>query len=155
LADDHPLVLTGLKSLISAEPDLETIGEATNGADALRHAIDLNPTVLVLDLWMPGLNGLQVATEFLQTCPRSRVLILTVLEDEFFMRKVLATGVAGYVLKRSVTERLTQAIFTVAAGGIYLDPAITARDRPPPEQLRRAVRLLALDAFGQSIDAGR
>jgi DNA-binding NarL/FixJ family response regulator len=136
LADDHPLVLDGIKAFLSSDEGLELVGEARDGPNALRHAIELQPDVAVLDLSMPGLNGIEVAARLLQACPQCRVLILTVHEDAAYLRQLLDLGVAGYVLKRSATEELRRAIHSVAAGGIYLDPAIAGRavGRPAPRQ---------------------
>jgi DNA-binding NarL/FixJ family response regulator len=127
LADDHPVVLSGMKALIAADANLELIGEAQDGPTALRRASELQPDVAVLDLSMPGLNGIDVARKLLAACPQCRVLILTVHEDGAYLRQVLELGVAGYVLKRSATEELNRGIHAVAAGGLYLDPAIAGR----------------------------
>jgi DNA-binding NarL/FixJ family response regulator len=127
LADDHPLVLEGIRALIVADAGIELVGEARDGATALRRAIDLRPDVAVLDLSMPGLNGIEVARKLLEAWPQCRVLILTVHEDGAYLRQLLEFGVAGYVLKRSATEELRRAIHAVADGGTYLDPAIAAR----------------------------
>ena len=136
LADDHPLVLDGIKAFLREDEGLELVGEARDGPNAVRHAIELQPDVAVLDLSMPGLNGIEVAAKLLQACPQCRVLILTVHEDAAYLRQLLDLGVAGYVLKRSATEELRRAIHAVAAGGIYLDPAIAARavGRPAARQ---------------------
>jgi DNA-binding NarL/FixJ family response regulator len=127
LADDHPLVLDGIKALIVSDAELELVGEARDGAMALRRAVNLRPDVAVLDLSMPGVNGIEVARQLLEACPQCRVLILTVHEDGAYLRQLLALGVAGYVLKRSAADELRRAIHAVACGGIYLDPAIAAR----------------------------
>ncbi len=127
LADDHPLVLEGIRALILADAGIELVGEARDGPTALRRAIDLRPDVAVLDLSMPGLNGIEVARKLLEACPQCRVLILTVHEDGAYLRQLLELGVAGYVLKRSATEELRRAIHAVADGGTYLDPSIAAR----------------------------
>jgi DNA-binding NarL/FixJ family response regulator len=136
LADDHPLVLDGIKAFLSSDEGLELVGEARDGPNALRHAIELQPDVAVLDLSMPGMNGIEVAARLLKARPQCRVLILTVHEDAAYLRQLLDLGVAGYVLKRSATEELRRAIHAVAAGGIYLDPAIAGRavGRPPARQ---------------------
>ena len=127
LADDHPLVLDGMKAVLCVDDGLELVGEARDGLSALRQAVELQPDVAVLDLSMPGLNGIEVAARLLQACPQCRVLILTVHEDAAYLRQLLDLGVAGYVLKCSATEELRRAIHAVAAGGIYLDPTIAAR----------------------------
>jgi DNA-binding NarL/FixJ family response regulator len=127
LADDHPVVLAGMKAMVVADPGLELVGEARDGRTALRQAIALKPDVAVLDLSMPGLNGVEVSRQLLEACPSTRVLVLTVHEDGAYLRQLLETGVGGYVLKRSATEELIRGIHAVAAGGLYLDPAIAGR----------------------------
>jgi DNA-binding NarL/FixJ family response regulator len=127
LADDHPIFLDGMRALIMAEPGLELVGMAGDGETALRLAIALRPDVAVLDLSMPGLNGLEVSRALLSACPSCRVVVLTVHEDAAYLRELLDMGIAGYVLKRSATEGLGRSIHAVARGGIYLDPAIAGR----------------------------
>lgn len=168
LADDHPVVLCGMKGLIAADPRIELVGEATDGISALQRAIELKPDVVVLDLWMPGLSGLEVAERFLQARPQSRVLVLTVHEDVAYLRKVFKLGISGYLLKGSAADELTRAIHTVAAGVQYLDPAMAGQAlthdlalNMPPEaselaspvdsELRHSARLIGLDALLQSV----
>jgi DNA-binding NarL/FixJ family response regulator len=127
LADDHPVVLAGMKAMIVADSGLELVGEARDGRTALRQALNLRPDVAVLDLSMPGLNGVEVARQLLEACPQTRVLVLTVHEDAAYLRQLLETGVGGYVLKRSAPEELIRGIHAVATGGLYLDPAIAGR----------------------------
>jgi DNA-binding NarL/FixJ family response regulator len=124
VADDHRLVLAGVKALVRDDPTLLVIGEAVEGQSALRQAIELKPDVIVLDLSMPGMNGIRVAQTLRACCPRCRVLILSVHEDRVYLRQLLDLGVSGYVLKRSAPEELIAAIRAVAAGGVYVDPAI-------------------------------
>ena len=127
LADDHPVVLAGIRALVAGDAALEIVGEARDGRTALRLALELRPDVAVLDLSMPGLNGVDVARQLRAECPQCRVLALTVHEDGAYLRQLLEIGAVGYVLKRSAAEELLRAIHAVAAGGIYLDPAIAAR----------------------------
>ncbi|MBB4200312.1 DNA-binding response regulator [Rhodoblastus sphagnicola] len=127
LADDHPVVLAGIKSLLVADPGIEVVGEAGDGPAALAMAKELNPDVLVLDLSMPGLNGVEVARDMRAASPQCKVLVLTVHEDRSYVRKLLEVGVAGYVLKRSAAADLPHAVHAVAAGGTYLDPAIAGQ----------------------------
>ncbi len=127
LADDHPVVLNGMKALVAADSGLELVGEAQDGPTALRRATELQPDVAVLDLSMPGLSGIDVARKLLAAHPRCRVLVLTVHEDGAYLRQVLELGVVGYVLKRSATAELSRGIHAVAAGGLFLDPAIAGR----------------------------
>ncbi|ABD09125.1 response regulator receiver domain protein [Rhodopseudomonas palustris HaA2] len=152
LADDHPLVLRGMKMLIGNDAGLELVGDASDGPSALQRAIELKPDVAVLDLWMPGLRGLDVARQFLSICPTSRVLVLTVHEDAAYLRKVLQCGVTGYILKRSATDELARGIHAVAAGGLYLDPHFLA-DRTDGELiLRQSARRVGLNLFIETVD---
>jgi DNA-binding NarL/FixJ family response regulator len=127
LADDHAVVREGLKSLINAQPDMEVIGEAGDGRDACERAEHTRPDVVVLDVSMPGMSGAQAAARLRQGCPEVRVLALTVHEDKGYLRQLLGAGAAGYVLKRAAAEELIRAIRAVAAGGVYLDPALAGK----------------------------
>ena len=127
LADDHPIVLEGVKSLVTAEPGLEVVGEARDGYTALRMATELKPDIAIVDISMPGLNGVKIAELLRTSCPACKVLILTVHEDSSYLRQLLEVGISGYVLKRSASEELVRAIIAVAAGGLYLDPAIAGK----------------------------
>ena len=138
LADDHPIVLDGMKALIAADAKLELVGDAVDGLTALTRSMDLRPDVAVLDLSMPGMNGIEVARELIVGCPQCRVLILTVHEDAAYLRQVLDIGVLGYLLKGSATEELSRGIHAVAAGGVYLDPALASRAPGPSIRLRPA-----------------
>jgi DNA-binding NarL/FixJ family response regulator len=124
VADDHRLVLAGLKALVQDDPTVQVIGEAVEGQSALQLTIELKPDVIVLDLSMPGMNGIRVAQALRVRCPCCQILILSVHEDRAYLRQLLDLGVSGYVLKRSAPEELIVAIRAVAAGGVYLDPAI-------------------------------
>ena len=126
-ADDHPIVLDGIRALIAENERLDLVGYALDGPTALRRAIDLRPDVAVLDLSMPGMSGIDVAKKLIAACPNCRVLLLTVHEDAAYLRQALEIGAVGYVLKRSASEELNRAIHAVAAGGVYLDPAIAGR----------------------------
>jgi DNA-binding NarL/FixJ family response regulator len=127
LADDHPVVLAGVKALVMADEGLEVVGEASDGPSALRMANELKPDILILDISMPGLNGVKVAETLRTSCPNCRVLALTVHEDRGYLRQLLELGVAGYLLKRSAAEELVRAIRAIAAGGLYLDPAVAGK----------------------------
>jgi DNA-binding NarL/FixJ family response regulator len=124
VADDHHLVLAGIKTLLGDDPSVKIIGEAMDGQSALRLASELKPDVIVLDLSMPGMNGVRVAQSLRVQVPQCHILILSVHEDRAYLRQLFETGVSGYVLKRSAPEELFAAIRAVAAGGTYLDPAI-------------------------------
>ena len=127
LGDDHPIVLAGLKSLVEGDPGLTIVGEARDGRTALRLASSLRPDVIVLDISMPEMNGAEVARALLAEHPDCRILMLTVHEDRATLRQLLDQGVAGYLVKRSAADELLRAIHAVAAGGIYIDPAIAGK----------------------------
>ena len=127
IADDHPLILSGMKTLLATDPEIELVGEAVDGPNALRRAIELDPDVAVFDLSMPGLNGIEVIQKLFAVRPNARVLVVSVHEDGANLRRLLKMGVAGYILKRSATEELIRGIHAVAQGGIYLDPAIAGQ----------------------------
>jgi len=127
LADDHAVVREGLKTLVNAQPDMEVIGEAADGEAACAAVLELLPDVVVLDVSMPGMSGAGAAKQLRQECPQVKVLALTVHEDRGYLRQLLEAGAVGYVLKRAAAEELIRAIRTVAAGGIYLDPALAGK----------------------------
>jgi DNA-binding NarL/FixJ family response regulator len=124
LADDHAVVREGLKALINAQHDMAVIGEAGDGHSAWQQARDCQPDVVVMDISMPNLNGMQATAHLKRDCPNLRVLVLSVHEDPIYLRELLAVGAAGYILKHAAAETLIHAIRMVAAGGVYLDPGI-------------------------------
>jgi DNA-binding NarL/FixJ family response regulator len=127
MVDDHPVVLAGLKALVGADPDFVIVGEARDGRTALRMAIQLVPDVVVLDISLPEMNGIELAAALRTERPECRVLVLTVHEERAYLRQVIELGVGGYLLKRSAADELPRAIHAVAAGGMYLDPAIAGK----------------------------
>lgn len=127
LADDHPVVLAGIKALLQAAPEIQIVGDATNGDEALELFCDKEPDVAVLDISMPGLNGIELARRLRTACPSVKLLALTVHEDRAYVQPLLEAGARGYLLKRSAADDLVRAIRAVAGGGIYLDPAIAGQ----------------------------
>ncbi|MGA2942338.1 MAG: response regulator transcription factor [Xanthobacteraceae bacterium] len=127
LADDHPIVLDGLRNLVRAEDDFELVGEAVSGFSALKLIREKRPDVAVLDISMPELNGIVLSRRLAGEMPDIRLLILTLHEDRAYLNQALEAGVRGYVLKRSAVENLVQAIRAVMVGGLYIDPAIVRR----------------------------
>lgn len=127
LAEDHHLVREGLKLLVDNQPDMETVGDASDGRAAVRLAEELRPDVVVMDISMRGMNGLKATEALSQVCPETKVLALTRHTDEGFVRRLLAAGAAGYVVKQSAPTELLAAIRAVAAGRRYLDPTIQGR----------------------------
>jgi DNA-binding NarL/FixJ family response regulator len=127
LADDHPVVRQGLRALLGAEPDFRLIGEAGDGLEAVQLVERLQPHVLVLDLMMPGLNGLEVTRQVSQRSPQTRIIILSMHANEAYVLEALRNGAAGYVLKDSSVTDLVQAVREVAAGRRYLSPPLSER----------------------------
>ena len=127
LADDHAVVRAGLKTLVNAQPDMEVIGEASDGVSAWQQARDCQPDVVIMDISMPELNGAEATAQLKAACPDVKVLALSVHEDTGYLRKLLEAGASGYVLKRSAADALIQAIRIVASGGIFLDPLLAGK----------------------------
>jgi DNA-binding NarL/FixJ family response regulator len=127
LADDHPIVLDGLRNLVRAEPDFELVGEATSGLAALKNIRENTPDIAVLDISMPELNGIVLCRRLTGEMPALRVLILSLHEDRAYVNQAMEAGARGYILKRSAVENLVHGIRAVAVGGSYLDPAISGR----------------------------
>ena len=147
LADDHPVVLAGIRALLNADPWVEVVGEATNGGEALPLIRSVAPDVAVVDVSMPGLNGLELTERLTGECPGTKVLVLTVHEDAAYVQPLLKAGARGYLLKRSAAEDLLRAVHAVATGGVYLDPSVaghalgdgSAAARPKPAETGEAL----------------
>jgi two-component system, NarL family, response regulator NreC len=122
IADDHSIVRAGLRTLIKAEADLELIGEATGGVEAIEKVQLLHPDVLVLDLSMPDLDGLAVTRQLKELKSTCSILILTVHEDEALLREAIKIGSAGYIIKHAADDELISAIRAVHRGEIYVHP---------------------------------
>jgi DNA-binding NarL/FixJ family response regulator len=163
LADDHATVRQGLKLLIDAQPDMAVVGEATDGQATLPQAKALAPDVVVMDISMPGMNGV-IATRMLkQVLPEVAIVALTRHDDESYLEGVLRAGASGYVLKQSAPVEFLRAIRAVAAGGVYLDAALTSQvadgllarsgedsSKPPAKITDRETEVLRLIAVGHS-----
>jgi two-component system, NarL family, response regulator NreC len=127
LADDHVTVRHGLKLLIDGQPDMKVVAEASDGNAAIESAVALKPDVVVMDISMPGMNGLVATRKLKQRQPAAAIVTLTRHSDDAYLQELLRAGVSGYVLKQSAPTELLQAIRAAAAGGQYLDSALTAR----------------------------
>ena len=127
LADDHIVVRHGLKLLIEGQPDLVVIAEAGDGETAVRRAVELKPDVVVMDISMPGMNGLVATRKLRQLQPNAAIVTLTRHTDDAYLQELIRAGVSGYVLKQSAPVELLQAIRAAAAGRQYIDSALTAR----------------------------
>jgi two-component system response regulator NreC len=127
LADDHVTVRHGLKLLIDGQPDMKVVAEASDGDAAVKRALTLKPDVVVMDISMPGMNGLAATRALKKQQPDAAIITLTRHSDDAYLQELLRAGVSGYVLKQSAPNELLQAIRAAAAGGQYLDSALTAR----------------------------
>ncbi|MGI8813273.1 MAG: response regulator [Pyrinomonadaceae bacterium] len=137
LADDHLIVRQGVRALLDAEPDFEVIGETGDGINAIDLVKKLTPDVLVLDLMMPGLNGLDVARQLSKQSPHTRIVVLSMHDDEGFVLEALSNGVSAYVLKDSGSADLIHAVREVSNGHRYLSPSLSDRAIEIYEQMNR------------------
>jgi len=162
LADDHVTVRHGLKLLIDGQADMKVVSEASDGKSAMENAIAINPDVIVMDISMPGMNGLAATRALKQKQPKAVIVTLTRHGDDAYVQELLRAGVSGYVLKQSAPSELLQAIRAAAAGGQYLDstltPRVTARllgrrdkvSKPSATLSEREAEVLRLIAAGYS-----
>jgi two-component system, NarL family, response regulator NreC len=158
LADDHPVVRSGLRMLLDAQDDLEVVAEAGDVDAARRSVLGYKPTVLVLDLNMPGGSSLEAIPAMAESSPDTSVVVLTMQEDPAFAREALRAGASGYVLKQSAGTELVQAIRAAASGGTWLNPELGARMAaapatpagPPGDLTDRELDVLRLIALGHT-----
>jgi DNA-binding NarL/FixJ family response regulator len=164
LADDHAVVRAGLELLINAQADMEVVGHAADGREGVRLAQDAQPDVIVMDVSMPDLGGVEATAQIKRECPEVRVLTLTRHDDQGYLRRLLRAGAAGYVLKKTAADELITAIRNVAAGGTYIDPRLAGElveqvvgpsasaevDDPSRQLTTREGEVLRLIAWGRS-----
>jgi DNA-binding NarL/FixJ family response regulator len=162
IADDHALVRSGLRALLRAEPDLEVVGEAGDGAETVRLAAELSPDLVLLDVSMPGESGIATARRLKEAHPELAVLFLTMHEEEALLQEALDAGAAGYVIKRAEAPELFQAIHAASRGDVYVHPAMTRallhqpvsaqrrRGSPEPELTPRELDVLRLLVRGNT-----
>jgi two-component system response regulator NreC len=156
LADDHELVRDGIRLVLETEPDLEVVAEAADGDSAARYVLGHKPTILVLDLSMPGTPSLELIPKVLETSPSTSVIVLTMQNEPPFARQAFQAGAKGFVVKQSAASELVAAIRAVIAGGTYINPELGARlaatpaseDGPPDDLTPREVEVLGLLALG-------
>ena len=127
ICDDHAVVRAGLRLILQAEPDFEIVGEATSGQEAIAQASQLRPDIIILDLSMPGLGGLEALPRVLQAAPDAKVLILTIHEDETYFFRAVAAGASGYLLKGASADELLAALRLLIEGGVSLPSALSQR----------------------------
>ena len=164
VVDDHAVVRAGLRRILDAEPDIETVGEAPNGDRAVFEAMDHKPDVVLMDVVMPGKSGIEATRAVLQAVPGTTVLILSMQDDPRYVREAFDAGACGYVMKEAADDEVVDAVRAVAAGQRYLHPALGARllaaeseerrraaDDPLSDREREVLRLLALGHTNQEI----
>jgi two-component system response regulator NreC len=164
VVDDHAVVRSGLKLLLSAEPDLEVVGEAGNARDAVFEVRAQKPDVVLLDVVMPGESGIEAVPKLLHESPETKVLVLSMQDDPNYVREAFAAGASGYVLKEAADAEVVDAIRQVADGGSYVHPVLGARmvaadaqakaaaaADPLSDREREVLTLLALGHTNQEI----
>jgi two-component system, NarL family, response regulator NreC len=163
ITEDHATVRAGLKLLLNSQPDMEVVGEASDGRAAVEMAKQLKPDVALMDVTLPEMNGFRATEAIKRDCPQVRVLALTRHSDNGYVQQLLTAGASGYVLKQSAAEEMLRAVRVVAAGGSYLDPTVTekvlaaytgrqtsAGGIPQVELTEREEEVLRLIAWGYS-----
>jgi Response regulator containing a CheY-like receiver domain and an HTH DNA-binding domain len=163
LVDDHPLVRGGLRALLASEPAISVVGEATDGGEAISRALELEPDVILMDLYMSEMNGIEATRQILRAQPRIGIIALTMLEDDDTVFAAMRAGARGYVLKGADEAEVLRAVYAVAHGEAIFSPAIAGRliqffanVRPVqpahlfPELTEREREILGMIAHGKS-----
>ena len=125
IADDHAVLRAGLRMLIEAQPDMQVVGEAEDGEEAVRRMLSLHPDVALIDVNMPKLDGLETIRQLKAAAPRVRALVLSMYDDEGYLRRALEDGASGYVLKKAADTEVMAAIRAVARGEVYVYHSLT------------------------------
>jgi two-component system response regulator NreC len=164
VVDDHAVVRAGLRRVLDAEPDIETVGEAANAERAVFEAMEHKPDVVLMDVVMPGKSGIEIIPTLQQNAPEAKVLVLSMQDDPRYLREAFEAGASGYVLKEAADTEVVDAVRAVAAGERYVHPALGARlveaeaaerrradEDPLSDREREVLRLLALGHTNQEI----
>jgi two-component system, NarL family, response regulator NreC len=126
LADDHTILRQGLKLILSSQPDLQVVGEAGNGHEVIQLAQELRPDIVLLDVAMPALNGIDATRRMMETNPKLRILVLSMHKEAVYVREILRAGARGYLLKDVIDTELLSAVRSVARGDGYVSPAVSS-----------------------------
>lgn len=127
LADDHAILREGVKLLLESEPGMQVVGQASNGIEAVRLACDLKPDLVLMDIQMPGVDGIEACERIARQAPSVKVLVLSQTDSEHNLVRVLQAGALGYVLKQNASEELLNAVQTVLKGHVYMTPQMASR----------------------------
>jgi two-component system response regulator NreC len=158
LVDDHEVVRTGLRTFLETQSGLKVLAEASNGKEAIERAVETHPAIILMDITMPGMDGLEATRQLKKTCPDSQVLALTVHDDKQYFMEMLAAGASGYLTKQAAADELVAAIHAVADGNVYLQPALarwlledyqhlSKHDKDPLEEQSPQSALTGLDVL--------
>lgn len=129
VADDHNIIRSGLCALLKNEPDFNIVGEATSGRAAVTLAVQLSPNILIMDIAMPLLNGVEATRQVVRECPSTKVIVLSAYDDDQHIEAVMAVGAAAYLLKHTAAAEICQAVREVHKGNAYFSPAVAERLR--------------------------
>jgi two-component system response regulator NreC len=124
LVDDHEVVRTGLKTFLESQGRFEVVAEAASGMEAIQRTLEMSPAIVLMDISMPGMDGLEATRQLKKMCPGSQVLALTVHDDKHYFMEMLAAGASGYLTKQAAAEELVSALEAIADGNVYLQPAL-------------------------------
>jgi two-component system response regulator NreC len=154
IADDYGLIRAGLRALLEDVPDMQVVGEAADGHAVLRLTAELQPDIVLMDISMPGLNGIEATRLLGEVSPQTRVLALTVHEEEGMLREMIRAGAFGYIIKRAIESELINAIHVISQGHMYVDPTMTrtlfkdlSPHATPPESVTEALTPRELDVL--------
>jgi two-component system, NarL family, response regulator NreC len=146
IADDHGLIRAGLRSILEDEPAIEVVGEALDGDEAILLASRHSPDIILLDIAMPGMDGIETTRRLKVVLPDIRIIILTVYEDESLLKEAIKAGAVGYIIKRALEDELIQAIQCVSRGEMYIHPSLMSQlsraDSPPVKSEKNSLEML-------------